>query len=209
MDDSRIQRIVIVGGGTAGWMTAAALSKLFAGKVAIRLIESDEIGIVGVGEATIPQIRHFNATLGLDENEFIRKTQGTFKLAIEFVDWTRLGHRYMHAFGSVGGRDLGLVQFYHYWLKLRLAGEVGPDLGEYTFNTIAARKHRFLRGAKVENSPLSHVFHAFHFDAGLYARYLRGISEARGVVRTEGRIVETLLRAEDGHIDAVVLESGG
>ena len=208
MDDSRIQRIVIVGGGTAGWMTAAALSKLFAGKVAIRLIESDEIGIVGVGEATIPQIRHFNATLGLDENEFIRKTQGTFKLAIEFVDWTRLGHRYMHAFGSVGGRDLGLVQFYHYWLKLRLAGEVGPDLGEYTFNTIAARKHRFLRGAKVENSPLSHVFHAFHFDAGLYARYLRGISEARGVVRTEGRIVETLLRAEDGHIDAVVLESG-
>ena len=208
MDDSRIQRIVIVGGGTAGWMTAAALSKLFAGKVAIRLIESDEIGIVGVGEATIPQIRHFNATLGLDENEFIRKTQGTFKLAIEFVDWTRLGHRYMHAFGSVGGRDLGLVQFYHYWLKLRLAGEVGPDLGEYTFNTIAARKHRFLRGAKVENSPLSHVFHAFHFDAGLYARYLRGISEARGVVRTEGRIVETLLRPEDGHIDAVVLESG-
>ena len=140
MDQTQICKVVIVGGGTAGWMTAATLSKLYPGRLDIRLIESDEIGIVGVGEATIPQIRNFNATLGLDENEFIRQTQGTFKLAIEFVDWVRPGHRYMHAFGPVGGRDLGLVQFYHYWLKLRLAGEVGPDIGEYTFNTIAARK---------------------------------------------------------------------
>ena len=208
MDDQRIRNVVIVGGGTAGWMTAAALSKLLDRGLSIRVVESDEIGIVGVGEATIPQIRHYNATLGLDENEFLRKTQGTFKLGIEFVDWTRLGHRYMHAFGPVGGRDLGLVQFYHYWLKLRLAGEVGPDIGEYTFNTIAARKHRFLRGTKMQDSPLSRVFYAFHFDAGLYARYLRGISEGRGVVRTEGRIVDTVLRPEDGYIDAVVMESG-
>ena len=208
MDDTRISKVVIVGGGTAGWMTAATLSKLFDRRLDIRLIESDEIGIVGVGEATIPQIRNFNATLGLDENDFLRQTQGTFKLGIEFVDWTRLGHRYIHAFGPVGGRDLGLVQFYHYWLKLRLAGEVGPDLGEYTFNCIAARKHRFLRGIRMENSPLSRIYYAFHFDASLYARYLRGLSEARGVVRTEGRIVDTVLRPEDGHIEAVVLASG-
>lgn len=208
MDDTRISKVVIVGGGTAGWMTAATLSKLFDRRLDIRLIESDEIGIVGVGEATIPQIRNFNATLGLDENDFLRQTQGTFKLGIEFVDWTRLGHRYIHAFGPVGGRDLGLVQFYHYWLKLRLAGEVGPDLGEYTFNCIAARKHRFLRGTRMENSPLSRIYYAFHFDASLYARYLRGLSEARGVVRTEGRIVDTVLRPEDGHIEAVVLASG-
>ena len=208
MDDTRIRKVVIVGGGTAGWMTAAALSKLFERNLDIRVVESDEIGIVGVGEATIPQIRNFNLTLGLDENEFLRKTQGTFKLGIEFVDWTRLGHRYIHAFGPVGGRDLGLVPFYHYWLKLRLAAEVGPDLGDYTFNAIAARKHRFLRGSKLENSPLSRVYYAFHFDAALYARYLRGLSEARGVERTEGRIVDTVLRAEDGHIEAVVLASG-
>jgi tryptophan halogenase len=207
MEDHRIRNVVIVGGGTAGWMTAAALSKLMP-QLAIRVVESDEIGIVGVGEATIPQIRHFNATLGVDESEFLRKTQGTFKLGIEFVDWTRLGHRYMHAFGAVGGRDLGLVPFWHYWLKLRLAGEVGPDIGDYTFNAIAARRHRFLRGANVENSPLSRVFYAFHFDAGLYAKYLRGLSEARGVVRTEGRIVETALHPESGHVEAVVLASG-
>jgi tryptophan halogenase len=208
MEDHRIQNVVIVGGGTAGWMTAALLSKLFGPRLNLRLIESDEIGIVGVGEATIPQIRNYNATLGLDENEFMRRTQGTFKLGIEFVDWARQGHRYLHPFGTSGGRDLGLVPFYHYWLKRHLAGEVGPDYGEYTFNTLAARKHKFLRATNLKNSPLERVFYAFHFDAGLYARYLRGYAEQRGVVRTEGRIVDTKLRADDGFIDAVVLESG-
>src|SRR5437868_1071501 len=136
MEDHRIKTVVIVGGGTAGWMTAALLSKLMGPRLSIQLVESDEIGIVGVGEATIPQIRHFNTTLGLDEDEFIRKTQGTFKLGIEFVDWTRLGHRYIHAFGPIGGRDLGLVPFYQYWLKYHAQGKA-QDLGSYTFNTVA------------------------------------------------------------------------
>jgi tryptophan 7-halogenase len=207
MDLQQIKKVVIVGGGTAGWMSAALLSKLMPRHLQIRLIESDEIGIVGVGEATIPQIRHFNATLGLDEDEFIRKTQGTFKLGIQFVDWTRLGHSYMHAFGSVGGRDLGLIQFYHYWIKLHLAGLV-PDIGAYTFNKIAAEQNRFMRPVDMPNSPLANIFYAFHFDAGLYARYLRGIAESRGVQRTEGKILDTIVNGQSGFIEAVLLESG-
>ncbi|HEY0661894.1 MAG TPA: tryptophan halogenase family protein [Lysobacter sp.] len=207
MTEHRIQNVVIVGGGTAGWMTAALLSKLMGDILSIRLIESDEIGIVGVGEATIPQLRNLNATLGIDEDEFMRRTQGSFKLGIEFVDWWRVGERYMHAFGPVGGPNLGVVQFYHYWLKQRLAGEV-PEIGAFTFNAIAGWKNRFLRSAGIENSPLSNVAHAFHFDAGLYAKYLRSLSEPRGVVRTEGKIVDTRLRGEDGFIESVVLDSG-
>ncbi|MEO8012354.1 MAG: tryptophan halogenase family protein, partial [Dokdonella sp.] len=202
-----IRKVVIVGGGTAGWMTAATLVKLFGDTLDVRLVESDEIGIVGVGEATIPQIRLFNATLGIDEDEFLRETQGTFKLGIEFVDWTRPGDRYIHAFGSVGGRDLGLVPFYHYWLRRQREG-AALDLGSYTFNTVAARAGKFLRGTNVQNSPLSNVFHAFHFDAGLYARYLRRHAEPRGVRRTEGKVLDTQLRATDGFIEAIVLDSG-
>jgi tryptophan 7-halogenase len=202
-----IRRVVIVGGGTAGWMSAAALSKLLDRKIEIRLIESDEIGIVGVGEATIPQIRLFNATLGLDENEFVRQTQATFKLGIEFAGWLREGSAYLHAFGPVGGRDLGLVPFYQYWLKLHLAGEAS-GLGDYVFNAIAARGNRFMRSADIQNSPLSNIAYAFHFDAGLYARFLRTYGEARGVMRCEGKVVDTLLNAESGFIEAVQLQSG-
>ncbi len=207
MTEQGIRRIVIVGGGTAGWMCAAALSKLLDRKIEIRLIESDEIGIVGVGEATIPQIRLFNATLGLDENEFVRQTQATFKLGIEFAGWLQQGESYLHAFGPVGGRDLGLVPFYQYWLKMRLAGAVSP-IGDYIFNAIAARGNRFMRSADIQNSPLSNIAYAFHFDAGLYARFLRKFAESRGVVRTEGKVVETVLAAESGFIDAVVLQGG-
>ena len=208
MEDRRIRKVVIVGGGTAGWMSAAVLSRVMGGSLAIELVESDEIGIVGVGEATIPQIRNFNATVGLDEDDFVRRTQGTFKLGIEFVDWTRPGHRYIHAFGPIGGRDLGLVPFHHYWTRQYHAGKVGPDLGDYTFNTIAARQNRFMRSANIPNSPLSNIYYAFHFDAGLYARYLRELSEQRGVRRTEGKITDVTLDPESGFVRSVRLESG-
>jgi tryptophan halogenase len=207
MDDPRLRNIVIVGGGTAGWMAAAALAKLLGRSVPIRLIESDEIGIVGVGEATIPQIRLFNGTLGLDEDDFLRKTQGTFKLGIEFVDWTRPGHRYVHAFGSVGGRELGLVPFHQYWNKARLRGEA-TELGDYTFNTVAARAGKFMRGANIPNSPLSNVFHAFHFDAGLYSKYLRAFAEPLGVRRTEGKVASVQLHPETGFVESVTMEGG-
>ncbi|MBD8527367.1 tryptophan halogenase family protein [Pseudomarimonas arenosa] len=207
MSTGFIRKLTIVGGGTAGWMTAAALSKLFGTQLHIRLIESEEIGTVGVGEATIPQIRLFNATLGLDENEFIRETQGSFKLGIEFNGWLREGQAYMHAFGAIGGRDLGLVPFYHYWIKQHRAGRAGP-LGDYVFNSVAAYQNRFLRSASIPNSPLSNVQHAFHFDAGLYARYLRRHAEANGVQRTEGKVVDVGLDPESGYIRHVQLDSG-
>ena len=199
--------VTIVGGGTAGWMTAATLARLFGRRLRIRLVESEAIGIVGVGEATIPQIRLFNHTLGIDENAFLARTQGTFKLGIEFVDWTQPGERYLHAFGPVGGRDLGLVAFHHYWVRQRRRGKA-QDLGSYTFNTVAARRQRFMRSANVQNSPLSNIFYAFHFDASLYAAYLREYSEQLGVERIEGRVVDVQLRGEDGYIESVQLESG-
>ena len=202
-----VRDIVIVGGGTAGWMAAALFSKLLTRDYRIRLIESDEIGTIGVGEATIPPIKAFNMALQLDEDDFIRKTQGTFKLGIEFVDWGRLGDRYIHGFGRIG-KDLGMVRCYQYWLRQRQLG-LAPALGEYSINTVAPRQGKFMRSrSDMANSPLADITHAFHFDASLYARYLRQYSEARGVVRTEGRIVDTRLRADDGHIEAVLLASG-
>ena len=207
MQSNLIKNLVIVGGGTAGWMTAAALSKILGNKVAIRLVESDDIGTVGVGEATIPMIRKFNAVLGIDEDEFMRETQGTFKLGIEFVNWGKLGDRYMHAFGKYG-QDLRTVDFYQYWLKMHQLGKA-KDLAAYSVNRVAALRNKFMRATtEMGNSPLADITHAFHFDAGLYACYLRKFSEAHGVIRTEGKIRETVLRATDGHIDAVVLEDG-
>ncbi len=206
MANKRIRDIVIVGGGTAGWMVAASLSKVLSREYNIRLIESDEISTVGVGEATIPQVKLFNNVLELDENDFIKRTQGTFKLGIEFVNWGKLGDSYIHGFGSIG-QDLGLIQFHHYWLKLFQLGKV-PDIGKFSLNTAAAPANKFMRGADLPNSPLASVAYAYHFDAGLYAKYLREYAEARGVRRTEGKIVETLLRAEDGFVESVRMESG-
>jgi tryptophan 7-halogenase len=199
-------RIVVVGGGSSGWMVAAALSKVVEGKHSISLVESEEIGTVGVGEATIPQMRLFNQALGIDEDDFVRRTQGTFKLGIQFVNWGALGDRYIHTFGAVG-QGLGMVPFQHYWARLRARGQAG-DISRYAINTAACNANRFARRVAVPGLPALDVAYAYHFDAGLYARYLRGQSEGRGVQRIEGKIERVEQRPEDGFVSAVVLGSG-
>ncbi|MEN0036594.1 MAG: tryptophan halogenase family protein [Cellvibrio sp.] len=207
MTDNRIKKIVIVGGGTAGWMTAAAIAKVLGANYCdVDLVESEEISTVGVGEATIPQIQLFNRLLDLDEDEFMRKTQGTFKLGIQFVNWTRIGHKYLHAFGDVG-KDMDAIQFYHYWLKMSQMSDI-DDLESYTISGAASRQNKFIRPFDAGNSPLSGIAYAFHFDAGLYARFLREYAESRGVKRTEGKVVDVRLNNDNGFIEAVTLESG-
>lgn len=207
--ERRIRSVVVVGGGSAGWMAAAALATYLGSQARIRLIESEQIGIVGVGEASVPHMRTFNAQmLGIAEAEFVIRTQGTFKLGIQFCDWGRIGDSYLHGFGVLG-RSLGPLPFHQFWLKLFLAGRA-PDIGAYSLPTVAAPLGRFAAntGHAPTGTPLDDIAYAYHFDAGLYARYLRELSERRGVRRTEGRIVETVLRGEDGFVDAVVMDSG-
>src|SRR6266478_160401 len=208
MQDRRLRSILIVGGGTAGWMSAAALAKVLGRECSIRLIESEEIGTVGVGEATVPHLKLFNSVLEIDEVEFIREVRGTFKLGIQFVDWGRAGDRYIHGFGTIG-HDYGLLPFHQYWLKLFLAGQA-TDIGAYSLNTAAAPLGKFMSSAHdvPATSPLANITYAYHFDAGLYAAYLRRYAEARGVRRSEGKVVDVQLRGTDGFIEAVVLEGG-
>ncbi|MDB5692414.1 MAG: tryptophan halogenase [Alphaproteobacteria bacterium] len=209
MRDDAIRKVVIVGGGTAGWMAAAALSRTMGAVpgLTIELVESEEIGTVGVGEATIPQIVLFNNLLGIDEDDFVRATNATYKLGIEFRDWTRIGHRYVHPFGFYGIDMMG-VEFHHHWLKGLALGDDHP-LDLYSLSVVAGLEGRFDRPRPDQpNSPLSRLGYAFQFDASLYARYLRSLSESQGVVRTEGRIVDVARNHESGFIEAVVLESG-
>ncbi|MGY6519830.1 MAG: tryptophan halogenase family protein [Lysobacteraceae bacterium] len=207
MQPTPVNRIVIVGGGTAGWMAAAALSKVLPRGSSIRLVESEAIGTVGVGEATIPMIKLFNQALELDEADFLRRTKGSFKLGIEFVDWGRRGDSYIHGFGKLG-QDLGLVPFHHYWLKLN-PGAAPGDFDPFSINTAAARAMKFMPATSDRpNSPLADIGYAYHFDAGLYAAYLREYAQARGVERIEGRVVDTRLRGDDGFVDSVTLDGG-
>lgn len=202
--NNNIKQVVIVGGGTAGWMAAAAISKVLGSTVDTILVESEQIGTVGVGEATIPSIRLFNNLLGLDENEFLKRTNGTIKLGIEFNNWNQVGDSYLHAFGGLG-LDLGMGKFFQYWLRQQNTSQ--PDsLWDYSFNNAAARAGRFERLEQIEGTPLAGLTYAFHFDAGLYAAYLREVTEARGVTRIEGVVTDVMQNAESGFIEAVRLD---
>ncbi len=207
MQDSQIRRIVIVGGGTAGWMAAASLVKFLEHmNASIRLVESDEIGTVGVGEATIPPIMDFIRQLGVEENDLVREVKATFKLGIAYRDWTRPGDSYFHPFGPTGF-GLGSVSFPAYWLKMFLEGKAAR-LEEYSMQAKAAELGKFMRPVHAPNTPLNKIAYALHFDATLFARYLRKFAQARGVVRTEGKVRNVSLRPADGFIESVTLENG-
>lgn len=201
-----IRSIVIVGGGSAGWMAAAALSHAVGRKCQITLIESEEIGIVGVGEATIPPIRTFNQSVGLDEADFMRRTQATFKLGIEFVDWAKQGAAYFHPFGN-HGLQFDYSPLHQYWLRASQHRKL-PPIDDYSMAWALASRNRFTRPEADPRSLLSTFDYAYHFDAMLYAKYLREVSEKRGVTRLEGKIVDTQLRGADGFVESVQLEDG-
>lgn len=209
MEQAELRKLVVVGGGTAGWITAAAFARLLGQRLTIELVESESIGTVGVGEATIPQIIRLNTILGLDEHDFVRATSGTFKLGIEFVDWGRKGSRYLHTFGDTG-MNLGHVAFHHYWRR-SVAGAAQPDprgLWDYSLHQQAADQARFGKLDKVGNTAMTGLAYAYHFDASRYALYLRAYAEGRGVTRTEG-IVESVARdGTSGDITAITLAGG-
>lgn len=208
MSDAKIRNIVIVGGGTAGWMVAAGLSRLITDEdVNIRLIESEAIGTVGVGEATIPHINYFNRLLGLDENEFVKKTNATFKLGIEFVNWGKLGESYIHPFGDYGVAMDG-IRFHHFYHRYAAMGKA-PSVDQYCLQVLAAQDGKFQRpDLSVKNSPLNSIVYAFQFDASLYAKFMREFSEKNGVVRTEGKVIKVNQNSETGFIKSVTLENG-
>jgi len=207
MSDHIIRKLVIIGGGTAGWMAAAALSAWFPkGSMEITLVESDEIGTVGVGEATIPPLLMFNDLLGLNEDEFLAATQGTFKLGIEFVDWGAVGERYFHPFGSHGA-DINGVHFHQFYLRESKRRPLA-DIREWSMSAVAAELRRFGRPGAGAKLPLSQLVYAFHFDAALYARFLRRYAEERGVTRIEGKIVDVAQDGENGHVQSVIMADG-
>jgi tryptophan halogenase len=205
-----IRRIVIVGGGTAGWMAAAPLALLLGPATEqpreVVLVESPDIGTVGVGEATLPPIRHYNRRLGIAGDDFMRRTQATFKLGIEFKDWRSLGHRFFHGFGDFGPPILNRSAF-QYWLRLRAQGPM-PPLEDWSTASVMARHHRFTPPQGEQPSAANAYSFAYHFDAGLYAAYLRDHALANGVQRLEGTIVDVVLRPEDGFVQAVTLADG-
>jgi len=202
----QIERIVILGGGSAGWMAAAALAKSTAGACQITLVESEEIGTIGVGEATIPPVKIFNARLGIDEQTFLRETSGTFKLGIEFVNWTRQGHAYFHPFGQYGA-EFDDLPFYQHWIREFVGGRVS-SLDEFSMAWAMSAANRFSHPERNNRLIQSTFDYAYHFDAGLYARYLRRFSEALGVVRIEGRVTHAAQDPASGFIRSISLADG-
>jgi tryptophan 7-halogenase len=197
---------VIVGGGSAGWMTAAALAHALKSTHRISLIESEEIGTVGVGEATIPPLQFFNKVLGIHERDFVRATQASFKLGIEFHNWGHAGQRYFHQFGEFGANIDG-ISFHQFWLRLMADGHPHP-ISDYSPAAIAAAQSRFLPPFPSMPKDMPQLAYAYHFDAGLYARFLRDYAEKRGVVRQEGKIVHVDRNSESGLLEGVRLQDG-
>lgn len=200
METPQVRRVVIAGGGTAGWLAAAALSHQLRDIIEITLIESEEIGTVGVGESTIPPIRTFHRLLQIDEQEFMRATAATFKLGISFENWGRPGDRYIHPFG-ITGKSTWACEFHHFWLHSLKKG-MSSQLGEFCLEHAAAAADKFA------TSPQSGINYAYHLDAGIYARFLRRFSERYGAKRVEGKIKEVRQNSESGFVEALVLESG-
>ena len=207
MQNQAIQRVVIIGGGTAGWMTAAALSELLpTDNLSITLVESEKIGTVGVGEATLPHLRYFNARLGINEHEFVLKTQASYKLGIEFIDWGQKGESYIHPFGDFA-RPIAGIDFYHYWLRASKEG-APQSLFEFSLPVLLAKLNKFSYPSKNKQALESDFSYAFHIDANLYAALLKSFAESRGVLRKEGKIAHCEQHASGGNIKQVVLENG-
>ena len=200
MDQPKVKRIVVAGGGTAGWIAAFALVKELGSLLEITLVESDEIGTVGVGESTIPTCRTFHQYMAIDERDFMRATNSTFKLGISFENWAAKGDRYIHSFGTLG-RGTWMADFHHYWLEARRQGWAA-GIGEYCFEHQAAASEKFA------TSEQATINYAYHLDATSYGQYLRGLAEQRGVQRVEGKIKEVRQNGESGDIEALVLDSG-
>jgi tryptophan halogenase len=202
-----INKVVIVGGGTAGWMAASVLSRLKAGRnLDITLVESEEIGTVGVGEATIPPFVEFNQLLQIDERELLAESQGSFKLGIQFQNWGQVGDSYIHPFGAYG-YHMGGIAFHQIWHRMKEAGERRP-IQAFNLETMAAYHGKFARTEDYAQEDLPPVNYAYHLDAGRYAAFLRKYSEKRGVIRQEGRINDAELDQETGFVKSVTLESG-
>ena len=202
---SQIRKLVIVGGGTAGWMAAAAFSKIYKGApLSITLIESDKLGTVGVGEATFPHLRFFNQRLGIDENEFMRTTKATYKLGIQFVDWGKLGDSYMHAFGQLG-QEVNGIAFHHYWQSQQQ--QFTDSIFDYSLASSLAQNHKFNYPNSESKSISSTFSYAFQLDANLYANYLRQFSTNIGVNRVEG-IIDEVITDDTGNISQLKLDNG-
>lgn len=207
MNSPLLRKVVIVGGGTAGWMAASACARYLQHQaIEIVLVESEDIGTVGVGEATVPVMKMFNAMLGIDEWDFVKETSGSFKLGIEFRDWNKTGSHFFHGFGDFGA-DIEGIAAHHYWLQLRAQGDQTP-LSDYSFPAQAAYANRFAPPPPQTNNSVAAYKYAYHFDASLYAKYLRRYAQTRGVIRHEGEITQVHTNPADGSISSVQLASG-
>ena len=201
-----VKHVVVVGGGTAGWSSAALLIKLMGKAVQVTLVESAEIGIVGVGEATIPPILNFNAALGLDERAFLRETKATIKLGIQFENWRQVGDSYMHAFGAIG-KDFPFCSFNHFWQRSQQL-DMGFNFWDFSLAYQAAINNKFGKLDRIDGVNLAGLSYAYHFDAGLYAAFLRKYSENLGVKRIEGKIQQVILDELSGDVSVLALENG-